>query len=286
MERPDPTPAPPAANSQQPFDLRAAVDFGKTQVIKTEVGDVPVFIVPENMKVHDLNALVENQLKQPRHLKQSIELLTQESFVDYFNRYATESSTIFVNDKESTLTAVFDYHESPDSPAWKRHTAFYKCPKTKEWGAWMQSNNEKMTQEQFALFIEENLKEISEPDGATMLQIASTLKASSSTDFRSAIRLDNGEVQFNYTEKIEGQAGVTAQLQIPEKIKLIVAPFMKGNAYEVEARFRYRISQGGLTMWYTLIRPHVFVDDAFNDVVAKINEGKKTGHLVHAIPPV
>jgi uncharacterized protein YfdQ (DUF2303 family) len=74
-------------------------------------------------------------------------------------------------------------------------------------------------------------------------------------------------------------------LQIPEKITLVVAPFMKGAAYKVEARFRYRIAQGGLTMWYTLIRPHVFVDDAFNDVVNKINEGKKTGHLVHAIPP-
>lgn len=269
-----------------PFDFNSAIEHGKTQVINTAVGDVPVFIVPENMKVHDLSALVENQLKKPRHLKQSIELLTEESFIEYFNRYATEHSTIFVNDKESTLTAVFDYHESEESPAWKRHTAFYKCPKTKEWGAWMEFNNKKMEQEQFALFIEENLKEISEPDGATMLQIASTLKASSSTDFRSAIRLDNGEVQFNYTEKIEGQAGATAQLKIPEKIELIVAPFMRGAAYKMEARFRYRINQGGLIMWYTLIRPHVFIDDAFNDVVTKINEGQKTGHLVHAIPPV
>jgi uncharacterized protein YfdQ (DUF2303 family) len=284
MEKPTPT-TPPPTSPLVPFDFKTAIDFGKTQVIKSEVGDIPVFIVPESMKVHDLSNLVEAQLPRPRHLKQGIELLTEESFVEYFNRYATESSTIFVNDKDSTLTAVFDYHESHEVPAWKRHTAFYKCPKTKEWGAWMECNNKKMEQELFALFIEENLKEITEPDGATMLQIASTLKASSSTDFRSAIRLDNGEVQFNYTEKIEGQAGVTAQLQIPEKITLVVAPFMKGAAYQVEARFRYRIAQGGLTMWYTLIRPHVFVDDAFNDVVNKINEGKKTGHLVHAIPP-
>jgi len=274
------------SNIPAAFDFQSAIEFGKKQVIQTQVNDVPVFIVPDDMKVHDLSALVEGQLARPRHLKQSIELLTEESFIEYFNRYATESSTIFVNDKESTLTAVFDYHEAPDAPAWKRHTAFYKCPKTKEWGAWMEFNNKKMEQEQFALFIEENLKEITEPDGATMLQIASTLKASSSTDFRSAIRLDNGEVQFNFTEKIEGQAGVTAQLQIPEKISLVVAPFMKGAAYMVEARFRYRIAQGGLTMWYTLIRPHVFVDDAFNDVVNKINEGKQIGHLVHAIPPV
>lgn len=269
-----------------PFDFQSAIEFGKKQVIQTAVNDVPAFIIPADMKVVDLNNLVEQQLPNPRHLIERVELLTEESFIEYYNRYATENSTIFVNDKDSTLTAVFDYHESSGQAKWKRHAAHYKCPKTKEWSAWMEFNNKKLEQEAFALFIEENIKEIIEPDGATMLQIASTLKASSSTDFRSAIRLDNGEVQFNYTEKIEGQAGVTAQLQIPEKIKLIVAPFMKGNAYEMEARFRYRIASGGLTMWYTLIRPHVFVDDAFNDVVSKIIGAKKTGHLVHAIPPL
>lgn len=274
------------SSTPAPFDFQSAIEIGKKQVIQTTLNDVPIFIIPNDMKLVDLNALVEEQMPAPRHLKERVELLTEESFIEYYNRYATENSTIFVNDKDSTLTAVFDYHESSGQAKWKRHAAFYKCPKTKEWGAWMEFNNKKLEQENFALFIEENIKEIIEPDGATMLQIASTLKASSSTDFRSAIRLDNGEVQFNYTEKIEGQAGITAQLQIPEKIKLIVAPFMKGNAYEVEARFRYRIQQGGLTMWYTLIRPHVFVDDAFNDVVKKINEAKKTGHLVHAIPPV
>lgn len=268
-----------------PFDFSAAIEHGKKQVIQTEVNNIPVFIVPNDMKVHDLSALVNEQLPAPYSLKQNIELLTEDSFVEYFNRYASESSTIFVNDKDSTFTAVFDYHKSPTEPQWKRHTAIYKCPKTKEWGSWIESNNKKMSQEEFALFIEENIKEIVEPDGATMLQIASTLKATSTTDFRSSIRLDNGEVQLTYIEKIEGQAGVSAQLQTPEKITLVVAPFMKGAAYNVEARFRYRINQGTLTMWYTLIRPHIFVDDAFTDVVNKVNEAKSTGHLVHAIPP-
>jgi uncharacterized protein YfdQ (DUF2303 family) len=262
-------------------EFAPAYALGKKQVINTEYKGVPVFVIPQDMKVANLSELVNEQLPRPYSLQQLVKIITEESFIAYYNRFATDSSTIFVNDANSSFTAVLDYHEAPNTPSWKRHTAHYECPKTKEWGNWMKFNNEKMSQEEFALFIEDNIKEIIEPNGADMLQIASTLKASNSVDFKSGIRLDNGQVQFNYTETIAGQAGVAGQLEIPEKIKLIMAPFLKGSAYEIEARFRYRIAQGGLTMWYTLIRPHVFVDDAFADVVEKIKAGMEKGYLVH-----
>lgn len=262
------------------------IEHGKRQTINTTFNGIPVFVIPNDMKVATLKEIVEEQLPRPYSLNQKIELLTEESFIEYFNRYATESSTIFVDDQTSTFTAVLDYHDSPKEPAHKRHVAYYRCPQTKEWNSWYKHNNEKMSQEEFALFIEDNLKEIDEPNPADMLQIASTLKAKNNVDFSSGIRLDNGEVQFNYTEKIQGVAGVQGQLEIPEKIKLIIAPFLKGPAYNIEARFRYRVAQGGLTLWYSLIRPHACVDDAFTEVCEKINTGKKKGHLVHAKPPI
>lgn len=263
------------------FDLTTAIEFGKKQVISTEYKGTPVFIVPNDMKLVTLENLVEQQLPRPYKLKQTVELLTEDSFVDYFNRYATESSTIFVDDKEGQLTAVLDYHDTPDQPAWKNHYATYKCPQTKEWGNWTKNNNNKMTQEEFALFIEENVREIFEPNGAEMMQIAATLKAKNNVDFRSSTRLDNGEVQFMYTETIQGQAGVNGQLSIPEKFKLALSPFLKGTAYEIEARLRYRINPSGLQMWYTLIRPHTFADHAFTEIVARIKEQTTKGHLVH-----
>lgn len=269
----------------KPFDFGSAIEHGKQQTVSTEYKGIPIFIVPESMKLHSLEALVEKQLPRPYSLTQSVELLTHESFVEYFNRYATESSTIFVNDKDSSFTAILDYHDSPSEPAWKRHRVTYTCPKTKEWGNWTKSNNEKMDQETFALFIEDNLREIMEPNGADMLQIASSLKATNNLDFKSGLRLDNGQVQFTYVETIVGQAGTTGHMQIPEKIKLAIAPFLKGVTYEIEARFRYRIAQGGLTMWYTLIRPHAFVDDAFASVVKKVKETIAKGHMIHAVPP-
>lgn len=263
------------------------IEHGKRQVIEKEIKGIPVFVIPSDMKVHELNSLIEKQMPRPYRLEQKVELLTEESFVEYFKRYATASSTIFVDDHTSTFTAVLDYHDSPNEPAHKHHVATYKCPKTKEWCSWFESNNKKFNQEEFALFIEENLKEIEEPNGADMLQIATTLKAKNNVDFSSGIRLDNGEVQFTYKETVNGVAGVQGQVAIPEKFKLIIQPFLKGPAYNIEARFRYRVVQGTLTMWYSLIRPHACADDAFNDICDRIKTGiGETGHLIHARPPV
>jgi uncharacterized protein YfdQ (DUF2303 family) len=265
-------------NAEQ-FNFNDAVRIGKEQTVQTNYNGIPIFVVPDNMKVETLKHLVDEQLERPYTLKQTVELLTQQSFIDYYNRYCDENSTIFVNEKNCEFTAILDYHESPNDPKWCRHRAVYKCPQTKEWNSWVKSNNEKMNQEDFALFIEDNVREITEPNGAEMLEIASSLKAKNNVDFKSAVRLDNGELQFNYTENISGQAGVAGQLKIPEKIKLTISPFLKGAAYQPEARFRYRISPAGLQMWYTLIRPHVFSDDAFADMVADVGNKMKAGHI-------
>lgn len=265
-------------------DFSAAVEIGKRQVIATEYKGIPVYLVPDDMKVEQLSSLVNQQLERPYRLNQTVRLITADSFIDYFNRFASSTSTIFVDDESSTFLAVLDYHESPKEPAWMGHKATYQCPKTKEWNSWLASNNQKMSQEDFALFIEDNMREISDPDGAVMLEIASSLKAKSDVDFKSAIRLDNGQVQFTYNENVSGQGGITGQLTIPEKIKLVISPFLQGAAYEIEARFRYRITPNGLSMWYTLIRPHIFVEDAFKDVCSAITTKMSKGQIVHGVP--
>lgn len=271
----------PAIATPEIFDLRSAVEFGRKQTFATDYKGVPIYAIPKDMELHTLNELVNAQLPRPYKLEQTVELLTEESFVEYFNRYATASSTIFVNDTDNTLIAVLDYHDSPTEPAWKHHRATYKLPKTKEWDSWNKNNNVRMTQEEFALFIEENLREIIEPNGADMLQIAATLKAKNNIDFKSSTRLDNGEIQFAYIESIQGQAGINGQMTIPEVFSLAIAPFLRGAPYQIEARLRYRINPSGLQLWYTLIRPHTFADHAFTEIVDRIKEKMAKGQLVH-----
>lgn len=268
-------PAQPAA-----FDLRAAIETGKQQVIQTQFKDIPVFIVPNYMKVETLEKLVDEQLPRPYSLEQATELFTEQSFIEYFNRYATESSTIFIDDKNSVFTAVLDFHDDPINPAWKRHIAIYKCPRTQDWLDWVASNEKKMSQEDFALFIEDHPKQFHEPDAAHMMQVATTLKATNNVDYKSSIRLENGDVQFNYSETVNGNAGINGTLEIPEKIKLVIAPFTKGSPYEVGAYFRYRIVQSKLSVWYKLISHHLILDDAFTEVTERIKAAIPIGHIV------
>jgi len=264
--------------------VKTSYEHGAKQRTDLKVGDIPVYIVPEGMKALDLAAQVDKTREAPRRLEQKFVAHSPKAFIDYFNRYAVEkSSAIFIDRVSNVFVGIIDYHTDATSPKFATHRVTYTAPKTEEATKWLENNNSKMSQEDFALFIEDSQREIIEPNPAEMLEIAASLKASNNVDFKSALRLDNGQVQFNYTENISGQAGINGQLTIPEKIKIILQPFKGGSPYEVEARFRYRITQQGLVMWYTLISPSLVINDAINDIAAIVTEQAKTEDIYEGI---
>lgn len=272
--------------SEQVKGILDAAELGYKRTRTGEYDGIPYFVVPQDMKIETLQHLVELTQDRPFKLKQRVELLSHEAFINYYNRFATSTSTIFLDAEKSRLVAVLDYHDEPANPAFLNHVAIYDCPKTKEWQSWTENNNVKMSQEEFALFIEDNMTEIADPDGATMLEIAASLKATNNVDFKSSIRLDNGQVQLKYNETVQGQAGVSGQLEIPEKITLNIPAFFGGAFYAIDARFRYRINPSGLSMWYTLIRPHLSLQHAVNDVKTAVQENMAKGQLLEAKSPV
>jgi uncharacterized protein YfdQ (DUF2303 family) len=134
-----------------------------------------------------------------------------------------------------------------------------------------------MDQATFAEFVEENVRDIVVPDdtptapsAADMLEISRTLEAKKNISFRQGTRLDNGQVQLTYNEEIDGRAGETGQLNIPEQFFIGVKPFLGGDAFCVPARFRYRIVDSRLQMWFELVRPEKVLEEAYNAVRTKI----------------
>lgn len=254
----------------------AGIESLKQISIETDNGAIPVLVAPGrngfvDCKVFD--ELIFQNRTNPVRIRGTKVMQSVGSFLDYFNRFKNENSSVFIDADSNQVVGVIDYHESNHVAHWEDHKVAYTFPRTEEWASWISNDNEKMSQEDFALFIEENAREIVEPEPADMLQIALTLKANTNVDFKSSLRLENGQTQFVYNETINGTAGNSGQLEIPEKIKLQMRPFKNGAAYEIEARFRYRINQGKLTMWYTLIRPNLSVDDAINDIVEAVKTG-------------
>lgn len=229
----------------------------------------PIALLPNGVSVESL----EHLLPAPTRTRQKLTVLDAGSFIDYVNRFANSATAVFCNGPEGrTFSAVIDYHQ-PDSPAWRDHIATYRCPTTIEWGRWKESDRKRMDQATFAEFIEENVKDITQPENeanapgaADMLEISRTLEAKKNITFRQGTRLDNGQVQLTYNEEIDGRAGEAGQLRIPEQFFIAVKPFLGGDAFCVPARFRYRIQEGRLQMWFELVRPDKVLEEAYNAV--------------------
>ncbi|AQZ93249.1 YfdQ family protein [Halopseudomonas phragmitis] len=245
----------------------------------------PLALVPENLEVQDL----EQHLPAPVRVRQHISMLDAESFVAYVNRFTTPATAVFCNGPTGrTFKAIIDYHK-PEQPSWADHTVSYQCPRTVEWSNWKDTDRKKMDQASFAEFIEDNVKDIVQPDqdtrapsAADMLEISRTLEAKKNISFRQGTRLDNGQVQLTYNEQIDGRAGETGQLAIPEQFYIGIKPFLGGDAFCVQARFRYRIREGALVMWFELVRPDKVLEEAYNAVRAKIATGIGTVPMYEA----
>ncbi len=241
-----------------------------------EIEGVPHLILPPGYKVQDFAEL----MPAPARMKEQLTVQDVVSFVDYFQLFANDSTIIFANENKSTITAVFDYHQ-PNKPSHCGHKSTLKLTHSDEWGAWLRHNNTQMSQRQFAELIEDNIKDVRTPDGATLLEIAKTLQATKKLSFRSSQELQNGQVQLTYNEEIDGQAGSTGQLQIPHEITLGLRVYKGQEGYSVTARLRYRITDGALTFSYHINNVEKILEDAFATVVTQIKTNcKATGYIM------
>ena len=231
----------------------------------------PFLTLPPGWNVAD----IESHLPQPLRKKGSIALASASAFIEYTNRHLDADATVLMADElASRFKAVFNHH-GKEAAGWGDHSATYNCPLSPEWKIWTGADGNKNARNQiaFAQFIEDNNLDITAPAAATMLEVSRTLQATTKAAFASAIRLDNGQGQFTYNEEIVGKAGHKGEFKIPEQFTITIPVYLGGPAYNIIARLRYRIKDGELTMWYDLLRPHKYLEDAFKDVKAKIAAG-------------
>jgi len=239
------------------------------------VEEVPFVIVPQGHQVQSLAAQVLREF--PRRRTATVSLGDAASFIEYVTAFKLPETRIFADPKSDVLTAIFDYHQAgaEGQPRWGAHRATLTLAHTEAWTRWTAMDGKKVDQLEFAEFVEDNLMDIADPDGSTILQVSRSLEATKNIGFKSALRLDNGQSQLSYVEQIDGSAQVdNRSVQIPEKFIVAVIPFDGGELqYRLEARLRYRIAQGGkLSIGFDLLRPDLIEDDAFKKTLATIGE--------------
>ena len=248
-------------------DTAAAVEAGRLLAEHKLLGGVPAVVLPPDYRVE----MHPELLPTPARTRRTVRMQEPKSFCAYVNRYAKEDTAVFWDSRCGEFLAVIDY-DSPTRPAWGEHRVEFQLRYTPEWDAWHGADGMRMSQEDFALFVEQNAEEIVSPDAATMLKITGTLQATNSVVFHSGARLDNGTIELRYEDQIDGRAGQQGTLEIPQIIRLGMRVHCGGCTYVIEARFRYRINSGRLTLWYDLIRPHKTAEASAEDIALIISE--------------
>lgn len=239
-----------------------AVEPGKVLALVNDKGGVTIT---------DTDSYAEH----PRHKAASRIVTDAEAFCAYVHKHGSADTEVWADTPNSTVIAILDAHAGVDGEAgWEKHRLKLGLEKTKAWLAWEKFDGQLLTQLDFADFVELRASDISVPTPAHMLELAQHFQAKRSVDFETSQKIDNGETKLVYKETVAGKAGQKGDVDIPEKLRLVLKPYVGGPTYWVWARFRYRLNDGQLVLGYVLERPTEILDAAFVDIVAEIREGK------------
>lgn len=227
-------------------------------------------VVPDKHSFKNITEEIERARPSPSRKKGEIKVHSLESLLKYAeNQNATDTGYIYADSNNATITAVFNDHKNENQTGWRDHRVSYTAENTNEFRRWFANNKKDMSQEDFAIFLEDNIADIN--NGETVLSVALSLQAKTEVNFSSSRRLDNGQVQFSYTENIDARAAGGA-LDVPREFTLGIRIFKNGEGYAIKARLKYRLNSGKIKFWYELDRVENAIDDAFNGYIEKLKE--------------
>ena len=213
----------------------------------------------------------------------TVKLSDAASFLEYWKRQASPASYIYGSMQPAQFIAVFDEHDSNPvvlkQADWREHRALYTLQHSDEWMVWTKRSGQPFDgNEAFAYWLEENLFDIAKPDPAKFMDVALNIRVKQGQVFGNKVNLTDGNLVLEYANQVDAQAGAGGKLAIPEKFEISIPVFkgLESPKYTVEARFRYRLNSGQLSLRYDLVRPAKVMEKAFKDLLAEIQTVSKT----------
>lgn len=242
------------------------------QTTRASIGGKPFVIIEDRQKIQSLEDLQRNPTRKIGHPK-----FTQApSFCAYVNDHKDAATRLYIP-TPIQFVAVIDHHAATPagSPDWAQHRATLDLKPSQEWNLWNGKQLAKMDQRAFAQFIEDNLDEITSPEGAELLDLVRSIKATQHAEFSSVVDEKPGVFQMSYAQTAKTTAGQKGELEIPTGFVLTLSPYEGGVPLNLYTRLRFEISGGKLFLWYEFVRACRFLDDALRLISGVI--AKETG---------
>lgn len=211
----------------------------------------PYALLPAGYAIHSLEKFahsLEQSKDSPSRVKKNINFISVQSFLEYFTAFnAGNNPQIFhrTDDSGLQLMCVFDYDvpasiEGATEATWGEDKAFLKLSYSRDYKAWREKADKWFTQEEFALFVEENLHLFIKPAGAAMLEIAQHLKGTKNVTWQSGKNLRNGSTQFEYVEVLEAK-NIPGGIDIPDYMELKMPMYEGFAVQDIKAVFRWKM---------------------------------------------
>ena len=292
-------------------DVAAAIAFARDVdqserfLLPQDDENAEVLVLPRGRRVVDLSPYRDALRTAPRRREGVAVMRDIDSFVAHVNRFKDEHSALFADPTPSApvIVAVLDYHEdgAQGAPRFGGHRTRYAFPLSDEWLAWTKANDVKMSQSDFAAFIEEHIADVGDPASAgtsarefaeliqaqfasasKLLELSRGMNVTVESRVSGAVNLSSGEVQMNFTEAHkDGSSANASALKVPGAFLVTIPVFKPGVQvrllvegekpptlwrHKLAARLRYRVASGHVTWWYSLYRVQENFDAAIGEL--------------------
>ena len=232
-------------------------------------------------------ALFPKLSPRPKRRQGFVLVNSLESFCRFFVRFATyyptEPIILVDSDPKGTrgviFTGILNYHG--DEPDHCDFGVIYTAALSVEWLRWMEKSGKTMLHAGFVEHLEDVMELITEPPGADLMALISSLTGTKYARFDNASNLHNGSMKLNYEEDVAirstvGGSSSTAskpgEITVPTEIAAAIAPFEYGVKYKVRNRIRYRVQDRKLAFSYEAIDPHLIIQDAVKHQIKEIHD--------------
>ncbi len=272
-------------------DVKEIVEkYFEPRVLPVE-GTGGLVIAPQGMNIAHVKNFADKERTSPEVLRGTTALHTCDSFIEFANRYKSDNSAIFYSKKQQHITCVFDC-ATKEQTSFEQYKAVYAFPFSKELRAWSGNNGEKMSQLDFAMFIEQNVLDLAEPPapdiespalkeirmrcGGLYAPVNKMVELSKGiavrADERAVIKhdLNTGEATINFSSEhtdVNGKA-----VKVPNMFVIVIPVLEGGKAYQLPCRLRYRLNSGSVIWWYEVINLDKAIELAVNEELEAIKE--------------
>lgn len=225
-------------------------------------------VVPKEFTYQEVTLPHALPLYEPDIIRQAVILQTQDSLIDYVNRYKGGDTLLFADITISTIVAQIDYH-AKETPAHVVHKASLVLPFSEEWRCWTAISGRLMGQLEFARFLEENGADVAAPDAGTLLEACRDLQAHRKVNFTKAVRTSSENENFEFT--VENEARSRGGIELPTKFKLSIPVYFGEPETELFAFLRWKIAEegAGLSLGIQLHRAEYVRQAVFQQIVGR-----------------